>query len=103
MFRVANTRGRISVVTCIVSGVGNYVGNEVGSFNIVSVGIEDGGEVFSRDVISVGKYAKGGLNGIIDDSVTWGIGRLVGDIVFIGVDGELNMSKVELVWKLMTM
>ena len=48
--------------------------------------LEIGDEVGSRDVISVGKYVKDGVNVRIDDSVSWGVDIFVGSICFRGVD-----------------
>ena len=42
--------------------------------------------IFTRDVISVGRYFKDGVNVRIDDSVGWGVDRVVGDIVLRGAD-----------------
>ena len=50
---------------------------------------------------SVGKYAIGGLIVIIGVSVVWSVDRGVGDEVCRGVDGEVNLSKVESVWRFM--
>ena len=46
------------------------------------------------DGISVGKYVKGGVNVIIDDSIGLGINIGVFDEVSIVVGGEVNMSKL---------
>ena len=53
------------------------------------------GEVSSRDVRSVGKYVKGGVGVIIDYSEGWDVDRGFYSRVCRGVDGEINISKVE--------
>ena len=45
--------------------------------------------------ISVGRGPKGGVNVRNDDSVGWGFNIGFSDKVFIGVDVELNISRVD--------
>ena len=62
---------------------------------------KDGVEIGSRHGRSIGKYVKGGVNIIIDDTVSWCFNRGFDPELCIGFDVYVNVSKVEALWRLM--
>ena len=79
----------------IVSGLVSDVGGKFESDNHGEMESETGGEVGSRDSINTRKCVKCGVNVIIDDSAVLGVNRGVGDKVFRGVYGQVNISNIE--------
>ena len=60
---------------CIVIRVGSDICGEVEGGDYGDILLEVVGEFGVRDVRSVGKYANGGFDGIIDENVGWGDDR----------------------------
>ena len=93
---------RVLVISIgIVWGI-NFVG-EVENGDIGEFVLEVGGEISSRYDISVSKYAKVGSNAKMYDSVVWVVNWSVGAGFCRGFDGEVNMSKIYYVSRLMAL
>ena len=70
---------------------GSYVGDEDRSGDYWEIELYVGDDVGSRDSSNISKCIKLGVNVIIDDSVSFGVNRGVGDEVFRSVDGQVKI------------
>ena len=50
----------------------------------------------------IGKYFKGKVDVIIDDSLSWGVDRVVSSVLCRGVDGDVNTPKEDSMWRFMS-